>query len=156
MRKKVYVVELTQDERQQLQAVIRGGTAKARMVNRAQILLHADEGKQDLEIAAALHTSESTAGRVRKRFVEDGLHGALHEVTRPGGARKLTGAQEAHLVALACSDPPHGRGEWTMQLLADRLVTLGIVETISDETVRRTLKKGASNRGSTSSGVSRR
>ncbi len=87
-----------------------------------------------------MHTSESTVGRIRKRFVEDGLHGA----------------QEAHLVALACGDPPQGRGEWTMQLLADRLITLGIVETISDETVRRTLKKGASNRGSTSSGASRR
>jgi transposase len=110
MRKKVYVVELTHDERQQVQAVIRGGMAKARMVTRAQILLHASEDKQDKEIAAALHTSESTVGRIRKRFVEDGLHGALYEVTRPGGARKLTGAQEAHLIALACSDPPQGRG----------------------------------------------
>jgi transposase len=156
MRKKVYVVELTHDERQQVQAVIRGGMAKARMVTRAQILLHASEDKQDKEIAAALHTSESTVGRIRKRFVEDGLHGALYEVTRPGGARKLTGAQEAHLIALACSDPPQGRGEWTMQLLADRLVTLGIVEAISDETVRRTLKRGTLSLGDTSSGASRR
>jgi len=156
MRKKVYVVELTDDERHALHVLIRGGTAKARMVNRAQILLHAEEGKADGEIAAALHTSESTVGRIRKRFVEAGLHGALHEVVRPGGARTLGGEQEAHLVALACSDPPSGRKDWTMQLLADRLVTLGIVETISDETVRRTLKKGASSLGSTSSGVSRR
>jgi transposase len=156
MRKKVYVVELTDDERQELHALIRGGTTRARMVNRAQILLHAHEGRPDPEIAAALHTSESTVGRIRKRFVEDGLHGALHEIVRPGGARKLNGAQEAHLVALACSDPPQGRGEWTMQLLADRLVTLGVVEAISDETVRRTLKRGASNRGSISSGASRR
>jgi transposase len=156
MRKKVYVVELSDDERQELHALIHGGTTRARMVNRAQILLHAEEGKADGEIAAALHTSESTVRRIRKRFIEDGLHGALHEVVRPGGARKLNGAQEAHLVALACSDPPQGRGEWTMQLLADRLVTLGVVETISDETVRRTLKRGASNRGSTSTGVSRR
>jgi hypothetical protein len=93
---------------------------------------------------------------VRKRFAADGVHAALHELARPGGARILTGAQEAHLVALACSDPPQGRGEWTMQLLADRLVTLGVVETISDETVRRTLKRGRSNRGSTSNGASRR
>lgn len=156
MRKKVYVVELTDDERQELCALIHAGTARARMVNRAQILLHAEEGKQDQEIAAALHTSESTVGRIRKRFVEDGLHGALHEVARPGGARKLNGEQEAHLVALACSTPPQGRGEWTMQLLADRLVTLGIVETISDETVRRTLKRGASNHGFINSGASRR
>ncbi len=155
MRQKVYVVELMGDERQELAALIHGGTTRARMVNRAQILLHAAEGKQDKEIAAALHTSMSTVGRIRKRFVEDGLHGALHEVVRPGGARKLDGTQEAHLVALACSDPPDGRKEWTMQLLADRLVTLGVVETISDETVRRTLKRGAPSRGSTSSGASR-
>ncbi len=156
MRKKVYVVALTDDERHALHVLIRGGTARARIVNRAQILLHAEEGKADGEIAAALHTSESTVGRIRKRFAEEGLHAALHELARPGGVRRLSGTQEAHLVALACSDPPQGRGEWTMQLLADRLVTLGIVETISDETVRRTLKKGASNRGSTSSGASRR
>ena len=156
MRKKVYLVELSDDERHDLHALIHGGTTRARMVNRAQILLHASEGKADKEVAAALHTSESTVGRIRKRFVEDGLHGALYEVARPGGARKLDGEREAHLVALACSDPPQGRGEWTMQLLADRLVTLGIVESISDETVRRTLKRGASNRGSISSGASRR
>jgi transposase len=155
MRKKVYAVELIDAERQALSALIHAGTSRARMVNRAQILLHADEGKTDKEIAAALHTSASTVWRIRKRFVEDGLHGALHEVVRPGGARTLNGEQEAHLVALACSAPPQGRGEWTMQLLADRLVTLGIVETISDETVRRTLKRGASNPGCTSNGVSR-
>jgi transposase len=156
MRKQVYIVALTDDERHRLQAVIRGGTAKARMVNRAQILLHAHEGKPDKEVAAALNTSERTVGRVRKRFAEGGLHAALHELARPGGARRLGGAQEAHLVALACSDPPQGRGEWTMQLLADPLVTLGIVDGISDETVRRTLKRGASNHGSTRGGASRR
>ncbi len=156
MRKKIYSVALTDAERRELRALIHGGTARARMVNRAQILLHASEEKPDKEIAAALHTSESTVGRVRKRFVEQGLHAALHEVARPGGARTLTGEHEAHLIALACSDPPKGRREWTMQLLADRLVTLGIVEAISDETVRRTLKRGRSNRGSISSGASRR
>lgn len=156
MRKKVYAVVLTGDERQQLHATIHGGTTRARIVNRAQILLHASEEKSDREVAAALHTSESTVGRVRKRFAEEGLHGALHELARPGGARTLSGEQEAHLVALACSTPPQGRREWTMQLLADRLVTLGIVEAISDETVRRALKRGRSNRGCISSGASRR
>ena len=156
MRKKVYVVTLSADERQELVALIHAGTTRARLVNRAQILLHASEEKTDKEVAAALHTSESTVGRIRTRFAEEGLHGALHERVRPGGARKLRGEQEAHLVALACSNPPQGRGEWTMQLLANRLVTLGVVEAISDETVRRTLKRGASNRGSTSSGASRR
>jgi transposase len=154
MRKKVYIVNLADDERQQLQRLIHGGTARARLVNRARILLHADEGKRDEEIAAALHTSASTVWRIRKRFTEDGVHGALHEVVRPGGARMLTGEQEAYVVALACSTPPEGRREWTMQLLADKVVALGMVETISDETIRRTLKRGGSSRGSTSSGAS--
>lgn len=156
MRKKVYVVDLTDHERQQVQRLIQSGTARARMVNRAQILLHADEGTPDEAIAAALHTSTSTVWRIRKRFTEDGLHGALHEIVRPGGARKLTGAQEAYVVALACSTPPEGRQEWTMQLLADQVVALGLVETISDETIRRTLKRGASNHGSTRRGASPR
>ncbi len=87
MRKKMYVVELTDDERQERFALIHAGTTRALMVNRAQILLHTDQGRPDPEIAAALHTSESTVGRIRKRFVADGLHGAVHEVTRPGGAQ---------------------------------------------------------------------
>jgi transposase len=156
MRKKVYIVELTDAERQHLRTLIHGGTTRARMVNRAQILLHADEGKGDDAIAAALHTSASTVWRIRKRFTEDGLEGVLHEIVRPGGARLLTGEQEAYVVALACSTPPDGRNEWTMQLLADKVIALGVVETISDETIRRTLKRGASNHGSTSSGASRR
>lgn len=156
MRKKIYIVELTDEERQHLRTLIHGGTTHARLINRAQILLHADEGKGDDAIAAALHTSASTVWRIRKRFTEDGLHGALHEIVRPGGARMLTGEQEAYIVALACSTPPDGRKEWTMQLLADKVVALGMVEAISDETIRRTLKRGASNHGSTSSGVSPR
>ena len=153
--KKIYVVELTDDERQELRALVRCGSERARRINRAHILLHADEGKQDTEIATALHTGESTVQRVRRRFVEDGLHGALNEASRSGGTRRLTGEQEAYVVALACSTPPEGRKEWTMQLLADKVVTLGMVETISDETIRRTLKRGASNHGSTSTGASR-
>jgi transposase len=156
MRKKVYLVDLSDDERQQLRTLIHGGTARARLVNRAQILLHADEGKGDKEIATALHTSASTVWRIRKRFTEDGVHGALHEVVRPGGARMLTGEQEAYVVALACRTPPDGRKDWTMQLLADKVVALGMVEAISDETIRRTLKRGASSHGSTSSGASPR
>jgi len=156
MRKKRSVVDLTKDERQQLQRLVQSGTARARMINRAQILLHAADGKPDRDIAAALHTSASTVWRTRKRFTEDGLDGALHEVARPGGARKLTGEQEAYVVALACSTPPEGRAEWTMQLLADRVVELGLVETIADETIRRTLKRGASNPGSISTGAFQR
>jgi transposase len=152
--KKIYLVDLTDVERQELRALVHRGSERARRINRAQILLHADEGKQDQEIAAALHTGESTVQRVRRRFVEDGLHGALNEATRIGGARMLSGAQEAYVIALACSTPPDGRREWTMQLLADKVVALGMVEGISDETIRRTLKRGASNRGSTSIGAS--
>ncbi len=152
--KKIYVVELTDDERQELRALVHRGSERARRINRAHILLHADEGKQDKEIATALHIGESTVQRVRRRFVEDGLHGALNEATRIGGARMLSGEQEAYVVALACSAPPDGRREWTMQLLADRVIARGMVATISDETIRRTLKRGASSRGSTSTGAS--
>ena len=152
MRKKRNVVDLTDDERQQLERLIQSGTTRARMINRAQILLHAAEGTSDKEIAAALHTSGSTVWRIRTRFTEDGLDGALHDVVRPGGLRKLTGEQEAYVIALACSTPPEGRTDWTMQLLADKVVTLGLVDTISDETFRCTLKRGASSPGSTNSG----
>ena len=156
MRQKVYPVALTDDERRHLQTLIHGGMTRARIVTRAQILLHASEDKPDKEIAAALHPSASPVGRIRKRFATEGFDGALHERARPGAARTLDGEQEAYLVALSCSAPPQGRDEWTMQLLADRLVTLGVVETISDETVRRTLKRGVSSHGSTSSGASPR
>jgi transposase len=107
----------------------------------------ANEGPTDEEIARALDASVSTVERVRKRFVEEGLEAALSERSRPGARRKLDGRQEAYLVALASSDPPEGKKYWSMQLLADRLVELEIVEEISDETVRRMLKKGTSSRG---------
>ncbi len=145
---KVYVVDLTPDEREELLSLLRGGQARVRKTNRARILLLADEGRTDEEVAEALLTSVSTVERTRKRFVvEGGLERALNESPRPGGKRKLTGKQEAYLVALACSDPPEGKKRWSMQLLADALVELEIVEEISDETVRRTLKKGTLSRG---------
>jgi len=156
MRPKVYVVNLSADEQAKLHQMLRGGTHQTRTLTRARILLHAHQGMKDAEIVTALGTSMSTVGRMRTQYATRGLDAALYEAPRPGGKPALDGAGEAYLVALACSDPPHGRGVWTMQLLADQLVTLGVVETISDETVRRTLKKGASNRGSTNSGVFRR
>ncbi len=140
--KKVYVVDLTKEEKAKLLEVVGKGEARARKMNRAHILLLADEARTDKDIAEALHTSPSTVERTRRRFVEGGLEHALNESPRPGGRRKLDGHQEAYLVALACSDPPEGKKRWSMQLLADRLVELEIVEKISDETVRRTLKKG--------------
>ncbi len=145
--KKVYVVDLTKEEKAELLKLVGKGEARARKMNRAHILLLANEGRTDKDIAQALHTSPSTVERTRRRFVEGGLERALNESPRPGGKRKLTGKQEAYLVALACSDPPEGKKRWSMQLLADRLVELEIVEEISDETVRRTLKKGTLSRG---------
>jgi transposase len=145
--KKVYVVDLTKEEKAELLELVGKGEARARKMNRAHILLLANEGRTDKDIAQALHTSPSTVERTRRRFVEGGLERALNESPRPGGKRKLTGKQEAYLVALACSDPPEGKKRWSMQLLADRLVELEIVEEISDETVRRTLKKGSLSRG---------
>lgn len=138
---KRYIVKLTEEERATLFALIKKGKAPARKITRAHILLQADEGKTDAVIASALHVGISTVERTRKRFVVGNLEYALHERQRPGAKRKLDGKQEAFLIALACSDAPEGRERWTMQLLAGRLVELGVVETISQETVRRVLKK---------------
>lgn len=144
---KRYIVDLTEPERIHLLELTKRGTVSARKLTRAHILLQAAEGAIDTRIAETLHVSISTVERTRRRFVEEGLAVALTERPRPGGQPKLDGTQEGHLVALACSQPPTGRERWTMQLLADRLVALGVVATISDETVRRTLKKGNSNPG---------
>jgi len=144
---KKYVVDLDKEEKEWLEEITAKGTSKARRLRRAHILLLADEGLLDREIARAMNAAVTTVERTRKRFVEEGLEAALSERSRPGAMRKLDGHQEAHLVALACSDPPEGKKRWSMQLLADRLVEIGMVEEISDETVRRTLKRGTSNRG---------
>lgn len=153
MRAKVYTVTLSDAAQATLRQMLRAGSHKTRTLTRARILLLAHAGSVDTEIVAALGTSMSTVGRIRKQFAQAGLHAALYEAPRPGATRTLGGNQEAYLVALACSTPPEGRREWTMQLLADNLITLGVVDAISDETVRRTLKRGASNRGSTNNGA---
>ncbi len=144
---KKYVVDLSEDEREHLEAITAKGTSKARRLRRAYILLLADEGLLDREIAWAINSAVTTVERTRKRFVEEGLEAALSERSRPAAKRKLDGHQEAYLVAVACSDPPEGKKRWSMQLLADRLVEVGMVEQISDETVRRTLKKGMLSHG---------
>jgi transposase len=153
---KKYVVDLTEAERDSLRQLVRRGKARVRRVNRARILMLADKDHTDEEIAQALQLGRSTVERTRKRFVEEGLEPALSERPRPGKARLLTGKQEAFLVALACSDPPEGRTRWTMQLLADRLIELQVVESIADETVRRLLKKTTRNPGRRNSGASQR
>lgn len=151
---KRYVVDLTEAERTQLLDLTSKGKVSARKLNRAHILLLADEGHTDEVIAAALHVSTPTVERVRKRFVMGNLEFALNEQMRPGARRKLDGKQEAFLVASACSTPPEGRSHWTMQLLADKLVELKVVDSISDDTVRRTLKKTISSPGSKRNGAS--
>ena len=145
--KRLFVVALTAEERKTLAQLLGAGVAPARKLVHARILLKADRGPEgpafsDPAIAAALDVGKSTVARVRQRFAEEGLEAAL--TRRPPQReyqRSLDGAAEAQLVALACSPPPAGRAHWTMQLLADRLVVLQIVGDISDETVRRTLKK---------------
>ena len=138
---KRYLVKLTRRERAELLALLNNGIVSARKLTRARILLAADEHTTDIEIATALHVHPATVERTRRRFGEGRVERALTEKARPGGRPKLDDKQEAFLVALACSKAPTGRGHWTMQLLADRLVELGLVPAISDETVRRTLKK---------------
>jgi transposase len=141
--RKIYVVTLTDDERSGLLNLTKKGTASARKIGRAQILLHAADGASDDEIAKAIRVGRSTVERTRKRFVEGGVERALNEQPRPGAKRKLDGKQEALLIATACSSPPEPRARWTMKLLADKLVELKVVESISDETIRRTLKRGS-------------
>ena len=142
MSEKKWRVDLSEDERGALLGLIGKGRVAARRVTRAQILLHADEERADEEIAAALHTNRSTVERTRRRFAREGTEHALRDRPRPGAPRKLDGKQEALLLALACSSPPEGQARWSTQLLADRLVTVGVVDTLSGETVRRVLKRG--------------
>ena len=145
--KKKYLVTLTDQERQQLQAMLSKGKAAARKLMHARILLKADisEGRSrrsDDEIAAQTESSRPTVERVRKQFVEDGFDAAL-ERRRPRREyeRALDGDAEAHLIALACQKPPEGRSRWTLRLLADRMVQLSYAEQVSYQTVRRVLKK---------------
>ncbi len=140
---KQYVVTLTDEERQSVRDLVFRGKASARAIEHALILLKADvaEDATDEEISQACEVSVRTVERVRKRFVEDGLEAALRPPKVPQPPRKLDGEVEAHLVALACSDPPRGRGRWTVRLLAQKLVEMGHVDSISHESVRTALKK---------------
>lgn len=151
---KKYRVTLTAEEREALQALIAAGKAAAQKLTHARILLKADAAPDgpawpDARIAEAVEVNVTTVERVRERFVEQGLDAALvrKPQARPSRERTLDGAAEARLIALACSDPPAGRARWTLRLLADRLVELEIVDTVSPETVRQVLKKTTSSRG---------
>ena len=141
MPQKKYLINLSAEEQRGLIELTNKGTTKARKFKRAMILLKADEGQTDPQIMAALNVSRPCVERVRKRFVADGMERALNEDPRPGQRRKLDGRAEATLIATACSDAPDGHEHWTLRLLAGQLVQLGVVNAISHETVRRTLKK---------------
>jgi hypothetical protein len=148
-----YRVVLSEEERAYLRTLVGSGIASARLLTRARILLKADHGEggpgwADAAIAGALDVDPSTVLRVRRQFVTDGLTATL-ERKRPDRVyeRTLDGKGEAQLIALACSVPPDGAAQWSLRLLADELVRLEVVETISSETVRQTLKKTISSRG---------
>jgi len=137
----MYLINLTDEERQSMLEMTRKGKINARKLKRAMILLKADEGLTDQQVMAALNVSRPCVERVRKRFVSDGIERALNEDPRPGQKRKLDGRAEATLIATACSEAPEGHAHWTLRLLAGKLVQLQVVDAISHETVRRTLKK---------------
>jgi hypothetical protein len=153
MRQTKYAVELTEAERAQLRTLVGSGVAPARMLTRARILLKANQGEggpgwSDAAIAGALEVHPTTVARIRRQFTEAGVEAALSR-KRPDRvyARVLDGAAEAHLVAVACSEPPAGRERWTLRLLAAELVRLEVVSTVSYETVRRTLEQTSSSPG---------
>lgn len=146
--KKKYLITLTEKERKSLKEMVRSGREGARKIIRARILLKADQSEAgpawtDTQISQALDVVVHTVERIRKRFVEEGLEAALNRRKNriTTSRRRLDGHQEAQLVTLACSTPPTGRNRWTLRLLADKLVELEIVDTISYQTVRRVLKK---------------
>jgi transposase len=134
-----YRVTLDTSERVQLVAMVLGGKGAMRRLKRAQILLAADKGSTDEEIARNIAVGTSTVYRTKQRFVEEGLERALSELPRPGAERKLGVVDESLLVAVACSKPPDGRSRWTLQLLADEMVRLTVHDSVSDETIRRRL-----------------
>ena len=157
---KRYLVELEAEEREALAAITRKGSHRSRKVINALVLLNCDEGEFNERpttggaIAGVLRISARTVDRVKKRFVEEGLEAALggRQGRRARYLRKADGEFEARLVALSCGDPPEGRAQWSLRLLADRAVELGYIESVSHETVRRVLRKTPSNRGGASAG----
>jgi len=141
MPKKLYHINLNEEEHQTLLEMTRKGKIKVRQMKRAMILLKANEGYPDSQIMAAIDISRPCVERIRKRFVLGGLEKALNEDPRPGQRRKLDGRAEATLIATACSQVPEGYEHWTLRLLAGKMVELEIVDSVSYETIRRTLKK---------------
>lgn len=148
-----YVVDLSDAEREELLGITRRGISPARKLKRAQILLKAHEGFADGQIAQILGVGIATVGRIRKRLVEENLEGALNERSRSGRPGEIGGKEKAHIIALACSAPPEGHARWSLRLLADQVVELEILESLSHEGVRKILKKMASSPGRESNGA---
>lgn len=151
-------IHLSSEERSQLHQLISSGNAPARVQTRARILLLTDHSQNQHrtheQIAAVLLCAPATVQNVSRRYRQEGLDAALSEKPRPGNPRKLDGAAEARLLLLACSDAPEGRARWTLRLLADRMVALGVVDSLSDVTVMQTLKKIQSSPGDSRRGAS--
>ena len=164
MVQKRYAVRLSSEDQEQLRGLIHGGRHSARVINRARILLKTDEGWSASQVVAALDTSQRTVFRTKRRYAEEGLEGVLHDQPQANRYRKLDDRGEAHpvsstgqaLIALACSDAPEGHEHWTLRLLAGKVVELGLVPSLSYETVRLRLKKTPSSRGGSSNGASRK
>ena len=141
MVREKYEVRLRPEERDQLEHIVRAGKSTARVTTRARILLKVNEGWSAPRVAQALDVSQGTVFRLKRRYAEDGLEGALKDRVQAHRHRKLDERAEAHLIALACSPAPEGHDHWELRLLADRMVELGVVESLSHETVRLHLKK---------------
>jgi len=152
-RKTIYVVNLTEDDRAYLDQLTCRGRSSARSLTRARILLMADEGRSNKEIAEILKTTEPTIIQIKKRYCQEGLDSALNEKPRSGAPGKIDGTIETKVTLLACSEPPEGRSSWTMQLIADKLVELEGVDSISAMSIHRTLKKVKPSPGRRSGGA---
>ncbi len=148
-----YKIKLTDEQRSELLSIVNKGEHNARLIKRANILLLSDKGRTAPQIVENLSISEQTVYNIRKRFVQEGLESAIHEKPRPGAKRKFQPEQEAHLIALTCSDPPEGRERWTLRLLTEKIVELDVLDSVGRETVRRTLKKTFLSPGRRSNGV---
>jgi putative transposase len=147
MPKKSPVIQLSDDEYLQLRQYVREGKKSSRTITRARVLLLSDEHVPDEDICQQLDIGRVTVYRIRRKYHDGGLTHALHDKRRSGAPSKIDGRVEASLTMLACSAPPEGYGRWTLQLLADKLIELKVIDAISLESVRTTLKKTNSNRG---------
>lgn len=147
MPKRTPPIQLTSDEEKYLDKFINTGKRSARAIKRAQILLHSHAGKTPAQICEVVNTSVATVYLTRQHYRQEGVQAAIQEKPRSGQPRRLSSEQEAALTVLACSDAPDGRAQWSVRLLADKAVEIGIVERVGRETIRRFLKKMRSNRG---------